>query len=297
VSYKRRRIDLSFRLNSGSFGQSGENTATVSGLRVSATISKAGATGFNQLSCRIFGLDPSIANQIATLGKLINQGRNNTVTVSAGDDAGTSVIFVGTIMNAYQDFQDAPNAALNLVGLTNMIDALRPLPASSFRGGADVADIISGLAKQMGYGFENSGVSVILNNQYLSGTGRQQVVQAAQAANVNFLFDDQPVGGLTVAIWPKDSARKGAAAVLLEPDAGGLVGYPQWVDTGVILKCEFNPSIAYGAQVQVKNSVVTNANGAWYPYNITHEIESEMPGGKWFTTMEAQFFGGGARPA
>ena len=106
MTYAVRAIDLRLQLNDGSTFDGTDNAVTITGLRISATISKAGAVGMSNASIRAFGVDPHTANSVSTLGKLITAGRNNTVTLSAGNVGGTmSTAFIGTIQQAWQDFQ------------------------------------------------------------------------------------------------------------------------------------------------------------------------------------------------
>jgi len=289
MAYAKRKIDLEFRLGKGSFGGSGFNTVKATGLRVTAAIEKAGAIGMHTLNARVYGLDQSIANSISTLGKVLTAGRNNLVSVSAGDDqSGMSVVFLGTIDTAWSDYTGAPDAAVVIRAHTGLFDALRPLPAVSFQGSADVATIMSGIAQQMGYTFENSGVSVQLSNPYFPGTGRDQAYAAARAADINIAMDDQPGGTLTLAIWPKDGAR-GGVAPLVSPDTG-MVNYPTWVENGVIVKTLYNPSLMAGGKVNIK-SAIPNANGTWQIFNLRHDLESEIPEGEWFTTASCNVLG------
>lgn len=287
MSLSRRHIDLKFRLGTGSFGDTGDNTASVTGLRVSATIHKAGAAGMNTLEMRVNGLTPDIANQISTLGKPLNAGRNNLVSLSAGsDETGMAVAFIGTIMSAYQDAKSAPDVAVTVLAQTGLLEALRPLPPSSFKGSADVATILAGIAKQMNYTFENSGVSVQLANAYFPGTGRDQAYAAAAAAGINITMDDQPGGTPTLAIWPKTGSR-GGEIPLISPDTG-MVGYPTHTDTGLFVTTVYNPNIVFGGKVKIQSSI-KNANGVWTLYDVTHDLESETPGGKWFTSIGCNF--------
>lgn len=285
MSYVKRRIALTFQLGQGAFGDSGFNTVKTSdNLRVSASISKAGGVSMVDLQLRVSGLPLKLMNQLSTLGKPLTSGRRNTITVEAGDDeTGMAVVFIGTIFQAWADMQAAPDTTFLVEAHTGLLDSLRPLPPTSFNGTADVALIISGLAQQMGYAFENSGVSVQLSNPYFSGTGWEQLQAAAQAADINILLD-----GNTIAIWPKDGARKGAA-VLLSKDTG-LVGYPTWTANGLVLKSLFNPSISFGGQVTVE-SIVKPANGTWTVFKVQHDLETQTPGGKWETNLEATVLG------
>jgi hypothetical protein len=289
VTYSPRHIDLKIRLGQGSFGESGNNTASVSGLRCSAIISKAGGLGMNNLALRVFGLTKKIANQITVLGKPISNVVKNDISVSAGaDDTGMSVTFIGTIFQAWQDLNQAPDASVTISAFTGLLEALRPLPPISFQGSADVATIMSGIAKQIGFDFENNGVSVQLANPYFPGTGRQQAAACAEAANINWLMDDQPGAKQVLAIWPKDGQR-GGAIPLISPDTG-MVGYPTWTENGIAVKTLYNPSIVTGGKIKV-DSEITVAKGEWQVFSVTHELESETPDGKWFTTAECNVLG------
>lgn len=284
MTFSRRRIDLTFQLGEGEFGGNGFNTAKVSGLRVGANISKAGGVSMTSLQLRAYGLPLSMMNRLSTLGKPLVDGRKNTITVEAGsDDTGMSVVFIGTIFQAWADMQGAPDGVFTVEAHTGLLDALRPLPPTSFDGVADAATILSGLAQQMGYTFENSGVSAQVSHPYLSGTGRDQAYAVAEAAGINLLFDDT-----TMAIWPKDGSRGGASTLLSKET--GLVGYPTWTANGLVMTSLFNPSITFGGTVEVQ-SIITPACGNWTVFKVDHDLESETPNGKWFTRLEATVLG------
>jgi hypothetical protein len=285
-SFVQRAIDVSIRLGQGSFGDSGYDTVKLTGLRVQAQISKAGSVGMNTLNLKVWGAPLSVMNKVSTLGKTLIDGRNNVVTLEAGDVGGNmATAFVGTIDQAWSDFQGAPEAALVLSAHTGLIDALRPLPPVSYENPVDVATIMSGLAQQMGYSFENSNVSVQLAaGVYLCGTGRQQAYTAAQMAGINLSIDDQ-----TLAIWPKSAARTGVAVSLSAK--AGLVGYPQWTDKGIKLRTLYNPNLVFGSTVSV-NSIVLPAEGSWTIFKLTHLLDSQMlESSNWFSDLECSVLG------
>ena len=278
-SFTRKQIGVSIALGTGTFGESGATTVNLSGLRVSASIVKAGGAAMGNAQIRVFGMPLTLMNQLSTLGLLITQVRRNTVTVTAGDANGMSTVFTGTINNGWTDFQGAPETVFNIEAYAGSVEAVAPIAPSSFSGGTDVATIMAGLAKTMGLQFENSGVSVQLSNPYLPGTGRQQAESVAKAADINWIIDDG-----VLAIWPKNTARTGSNPTV--SPSTGLVGYPTYDSMGVILKTLFNPAIKYGSSIQVQSSL-TPACGTWSVYMLAHELESETPGGQWFTTMKA----------
>jgi hypothetical protein len=106
---------------------------------------------------------------------------------------------------------------------------MKPVQASSYAGPTDVAVIMADLAKQMGYTFENNGVSVILASPYFWGTERQQAISAATAADIFLVLDNE--NGI-MAIVPKSGARGTPVPVISA--ATGMVGYPVYTGPGTI---------------------------------------------------------------
>ena len=301
MAFVKRQLSFIFHIGTGSFGDTGMNVVNIPpGLRASVTIAKTGGNNMNTLDARIYGLDPTVANGVSTLGTIIGATRKNTVTVLAGDEGGVlATVFIGTIDVAWQDYNSAPDVSLAIHAYGGLYEAVAPLRPTSFIGSADVATIISSIALQMGWAFENNGVSVQLNNQYLSGTGREQALTAAANAGIKIIFDDQPNATPTIAIWPKTGARA-AQAPLLSPDSG-MVGYPIWEAGAITVKSIYNPSLSVstgvgtnglmvGGTVEVKSSIA-NASGQWQIFSMTHELESETPDGSWFTTVRANTTG------
>lgn len=289
MSYSKRRIDLTFQLGKGSFGEGGFDTLSISGLRTSARITKAGGASMALLSMRVYGMRLSDMNKLSTLGKPLTAGRNNVVTVQAGSDTdGMATAFQGTISAAWSNMQDAPNSAMEIQAHTGLIAALKPVQPSSFKGAADVGLIMSGLAKLAGFDFENNGVSVQLANPYFSGSARQQIEACARAANINWIIDDNKL-----AIWPKGGSR-GGLVPLISKDTG-MVGYPAQTDNGIAITTLYNPQVAFGSKINVQSSI-TPANGIWAIFSLAHDLEAEVPNGKWFTSMQCQVLGHTALP-
>ena len=153
-----RQIDVTFRLASGSFAESGTNTLTLSGLRVIAKIVNAGGASMPALDMKIYGMTLSTMNQLSTLGLEINRMPNNEVLVAAGDSTGAAktTVFVGNIAGglggAYTDFSDQANVAFSVHAAGLGAQAVLSAKPQSFFGSTDVVSILSGLATQMGVG-------------------------------------------------------------------------------------------------------------------------------------------------
>lgn len=297
MSFSKRHITLRFKLAQGAFDQNDNDSFEVAGLRVSATITKAGGASQSNLSLRVFGLPLSVMNKLTILGKPLVDGRSNTVSVLAGSDAsGQAAVFEGTISEAWVDAGGAPAVSFMVAAFSGIVPALKPIAPTSYKGPIDAALAASALAQENGYSFENSGVQVTLRSPYYPGTMLSQLEAMAQEGDFNYILDDNAVSpggiatGKTLAIWPKDGSRNGDIP-LIAPDTG-LVGYPTRTENGILVRTLFNPNLVFGGQIQVESSL-TPANGKWSIFRIEHELESETPGGKWFTSAECSIFGQG----
>lgn len=276
-----RKIDIVLTYGTDADGLGPGQAVTLSGHRVSVSATLAGGAGLGQTQVRIFGMSLSLMNQLSTIGKLPLQFRRNTITVIAGDEVnGMAQIFQGTVIAAWADLMSAPEVSFNITGSAGLIEALLPIPASSYPGTADAAVILANLASQMpDVSFENNGVSVILSTPYYPGSARAQAEAVVQAAGIEWNGIENGI----LAIWPRGGARKGL--VPLVSPTSGLVGYPTYTATGIVITTIFNPVVRFGGQIQVASSL-TPACGTWNIVTLVHDIESEVPNGKWFSQMQ-----------
>lgn len=280
MTFARRMIETSFTLDSKTFTDSGTNSLKLSGLRTSVRCIKAGGQTLGSLEMQIFGMKLSQMNDLATLGLVVSMLPKNTVTVSAGDEGSNlSTVFTGTIFAAWGDFQAAPQVPFNVLAQAGGYEAVQTIPASSYRGSADVGTIMSSLATLMGLNFQNNGVSIQLADPYFSGSALSQVRACAKKANINAVVDN---GALIV--WPKGKARDGEIP-LISPETG-LVAYPSFTAQGIGLKTLYNPAIGFGGQIQVQSSL-TPASGTWAVTRLDYELDSLVPNGSWFCNIEA----------
>lgn len=284
----KRHLTFRFQLGQGSFGNTGSSAVEVSGLRASVAIVKAGGVSQSKIDAKIYGLPPSVMNQLTILGKPLVDGRNNRVTILAGDDkTGMAAVFEGTIAEAWVDARNAPQVGFIVSAFDGLLTALKPSQPVSFDGTVDAATIVAQIAQTEGLSFTNEGVQVQISNPYLYGTALSQLQDIARAGNFNCQIVTE--NGVTrVVIWPAGKARGGQVPLISAET--GLVGFPMRTENGIELQTLFNPGITFGGQIRVR-SVLTPANGDWTVFRVAHDLESETPGGKWFTTLECSIFG------
>lgn len=287
MTFTRRRLDLKFQLGQGDFGKAGFDTIEVKGLRASVSIVRAGGFSMSEMDLRVYGLSLDVMNKLTILNQLRQyDSRRNVVTVSAGDDSGTSVCFIGNIISAIADIS-GPDASMVFHAASGYVDLIQPVTPTSYKGAVDVATVLAGLAARMTptLVLENSGVSVTLSNPYLPGTLLDQIRAVASAANINCVIDDVQQ---RLAIWPEGGVRNGLN-LAVGPDTG-MVGYPVYTQNGIQLTMLYNPSLAFGMQLAVRSQLLP-ASGGWSVASVTHELESETPGGKWFSMVECGLIG------
>ena len=276
MTFARRKIDLTFLLGTGDFGQEGFNVLKVSGLRVNAQINKGGGNVLGQADVQVYGLTPDLLNRLTALTQIAMVLRRNDLTIEAGDDNGMAVVYRGNIGISWADLNDAPNSVLHVTAFSGLLNNLKPVPPISFPGTASVAAIMKTLADAMGLTFENNGVEGQLSNSYFPNTAGEQARRCAEHADINLLIDNE-----TLAIWPKNKTRFEGVKPFVSVDSG-MVGYPAFNGVGISVTSLFDPRIHFGQTVTVKSGIL-QACGDWNVNALSHTLASETPGGEWFT--------------
>lgn len=280
MAFVRRSISITFTLGEGTYGETSSNSVTLSGLRVSATIENAGGRAMGTADVRIYGMTQSMMNQLSTLGMVVTTLRRNTIQINAGDYGGVlSEVFQGTIYDAYIDFSNMPDVFFHVTASCNGDASVYPNTPISYDGDVDAATLLSSLATKMGLSFENNGVSETLSYPYYAGTLRAQADKIVRDAGIEWNGGANGV----LAIWYPGEAR-GSSAITVSPDTG-MVGYPDYSSLGLTITHLFNPNFGLGAKISVESSL-PNAVGEWVITKLSHNLESELPGGRWFSQIE-----------
>jgi hypothetical protein len=240
----------------------GTNQVTLSGLRAHVRIQNNGAPAGSMADVSIYGLTPSLMNQLSTLGQVYNSISRNSLQISAGDEStGVVPIFLGTITSAFGDYQKMPDVPFEMHCQSGTIDAVSSATPSSFPGNVDVATVMSGLASQMNLG--------------------QQVKQLASWANI---LAERVNGGTALAIWKRGSTWQTGIVPLLSKSTG-MITAPSLSIYGPVVRSIFNSQVAFGGSVQVQSDVVPQANGMWYVQKVDLALDSLVPKGRWEMTV------------
>jgi hypothetical protein len=282
-SFTQKILQANLTLVSGTF-DGVNNTKIVSGLRMSAEIDKVGAPSKNTCKLKIYGMNQADADLLTTIPSQATSPmavHHNLLQLWAGDANGMEVAFQGDITVAYSNYHSAPKLYFSVEATAGYYPSIAPIAPRSYRGGASVDSIMMTLANQMGYQYENTGVTASLKDPYLSGTAMQQVQNVAAAANIDYTVDD----GVLV-ITPRGGARNGTAPLISA--SSGLIQYPTFDKKGIKFSCLYNPAIKLNGLVNVQ-SVIRGCSGTWRVNSMKHDLSCLDPGGKWLSKITASW--------
>jgi len=280
MSFVGRALSFTFTINSRLKG--GTSTITIpAGLMASARVGFAGLPSAARMELTIWGLTNDIMNQLNTMGMVYKDLPINSVTLVASDADGTnpSVVFIGEITDARPELSRQPEAPIYIQAYSTAgMAVVRALPVS-YTNESDIVEIVRSLASLAGKHFENNGVTgVLLANQYLWGTPLDQLKTVAKAVKDRGVIIDV-VNDTVVMYYTK--VGRGSIVPLVGPSSG-LIGYPTYSVQGIDFRCIYNPNLSIGGQVQVEStSDLKQTSGLFNIYGLSHDLDAQIPGGKW----------------
>lgn len=274
MSYASRQIQIDFDIGEDQFA-SGTNKLSLVGLRSLVSINNSNGFSLGELSARIYGMRVEDMNKLSNMGKPFMAGRNYQVTVSAGDPVnGMTTIFTGTLYEA-KIIYDQPNVSFDVRSTAGFLQKMQSAPPFSQQGSVSIADAITAMLPQ---GF------TLVNNQNLTTPVSNPYYAQSSISQIKALCDDLGVNcdirNNTVYIWPIGGSVD-SDPIDIGP-TNGLVGYPEYQSTGIIVRTSFNPNIVNGKTCNL-TSDATGVTGQWQALVVNHNISAEYPGGPWFT--------------
>lgn len=261
------------------------------GLMAQARITFAGLPSSAALQATIWGLTPAIMNQLNTLSSIFQMQQSNLITIFASNADGTnkSIAYKGGILNCTPDFNRQPETPINIQAYAALDIATLPSKPKSYEGSSDINVMIKTIAAEVGYNTEFNNVSGIsLSRSYLDGSPRDQIGiinRAVKDRGVSVEF----VENNTIAVWYTSQGRPNKPVPVLSTDTG-MIGYPTYTGFGIDVRTIYNPNIIQGGLVQVK-STLPAASGLFAVYGLSHDLDAQIPGGKWETMVHAYRLG------
>lgn len=277
----KRELSMQFTLiqEGESFSDGKSDTLDLSGLRCRAKISNADGWG-GQLIMQIFGMKMSDMVRLSTDGfKPFDHGISSVALSAGSKSKGMTQIFKGTVMSGHIEINQ-PEASLIISASPAWEAALTNNPPNSYKGEVDIASVIESLTKQIGFAFKNNGVTKKVRDLYLSGSVLGQIKTLAESTQTICLIENE-----TVTIWNNGQARE---EITIEVSAeNGLIGYPTFSQSRIIVNTMFNPNLTLGSRVNIYSDF-EKANGIFFVNEITHSLSTLEDNAPWFTTMYGQ---------
>lgn len=264
----------------------GGGDLTLTGLRVITNITVAGGN-WTKATAHIFGMTLSHMNALTYVPFKPLLTNKSFIQIKAGDiKNGMSIVFNGTVMQAWPDMQAAPQVPFRVDATVGGWESVNPVEPSSFTGPTKVSDVHSVIAGKMNAMPENNGVTSSLESPYMWGPAYTQMKQLAAATRVGWILENG-----VLAIWPQGGSRQNAGSTTISKETG-MVGYPMATPSGLVVRTLFNKAILYASKVTIKSDI-EQANGVWVVTSMDLELDSQMPNGRWFAVLYCTSIGNG----
>lgn len=282
-TFEKRSIDVLFSIVSGSpDGQ--PRQISFSGLRVSARIRyEAGA--YNMADIQIYGLSQDFMRQLITIhayGWTGNSFVNNRIALRYTDETNVT-IFEGGIVSALIDYNTAPEVPFAILASATHMEQMTAPEALSFPGSVTVETILQKiLGKSAGKTLENKGVDTVLTDESVNGSVMDMIDQVCRHANIEYWMQNN-----TLIIAPKGATDKSTTPIELTPETG-LVGWPVLTQYGCNALALFSPDYVAMRTVKLACPALFDGTRLFFINGMTHEIDSEVPGGRWHTRLRLQ---------
>ena len=257
------------------------NTLTLEGYRVRVHTRFGGGDFGMSSEIEIFGLSQAYMNDLTMLSWKPLSTEHNVIEVYAQVGDAWPLIYTGDIIEGIADYRESPEVPFRIYAVTAGYPALASYVSLSYSGTVTAEQVITDAASVLGLTVVNHGVNLSYRDSYFSGSA-PEVIRKAIGLHAIETF----VNGTQLHIVPRGSPISGDIQVELNASTG-LVGYPTINRQGVAAKSMFLPNLLNGSAIRISGSPITAVNNTWRVFAVYHSLESEIPGGDWFTEILA----------
>ncbi|HEY6019614.1 MAG TPA: hypothetical protein VIY48_06860 [Candidatus Paceibacterota bacterium] len=282
-SFIRRKLTAIISIGGGQYGDTIEEIVTVENCRMSVDIRIYGAESMGEMDCKIYGLSLQLMNKLTTIGPIMNQIRfKNLIQIEASEgDEPPTTIYIGNIDTAFADMNQAPNVALNIKAFSGGALAIKPVDPVSYTTDVSVEQVMNDFAAKAGLTPQNHGVTgIMLHSPYFKDTLLNNIRKVAYDTDINFSIENN-----ILTYWKKNGSLNDPEQ-LITPKRN-MVGYPTFSSNCVIVRSLFLPYARLGTKIRIEDSELISVNKSWVAFQVSHELDSIIPDGRWFTTIGA----------
>lgn len=279
------RITLTLRDGVETFTAQGDNRLTSTGLAISTSITYGNGAISPTAQITAYNLPMSVMTKLMRVQWNTMQSILNMVKIEVGEQGGQlNTAYEGNITFATVSMPEGnPNAALVITSQAAVVEKMRFTEPFTIPKGqeADAADIIRFLCNDMGYQFENYGVTHILTDTSLNGSSLEKIEKLAQMCDFDLYIEQR-----LIVICKKGSDRP-LKVPIITPKNKTLIGYPVPEQRGIAFSCAYDPLIRFGGVVSIRDSLIAVANADWRIYGLVATLEANIPQGKWQISASA----------
>ena len=297
MAFVKRQITLIFTLSeigaqfTAANGQSAGNVLTVEGARTKVRIEKNSGGRTSHAEVNVYGLTLDHMRALSRINAAQMVMLKNDIEILVSDptnpaNAPTSV-FHGQITMGEIDISNEPDSALVVSASAGLYYAVAPAAGNSYSGAVPVTTVLSSRAQLMNLTPDFRGITgtPMLSDPHLSGSLMTQVQEICEAAGLNLFIDGQ-----TMYVYDRHGSIPVATgtSIPIVSAATGMIGYPSVSAMGVAVKTLFSPFLNMGQQVKIE-STLPYAAGEFGIYSLVHDLESQVPDGKWETSFHCSW--------
>jgi hypothetical protein len=250
---------------------------------------RQGGNQYGNAHVEIFGMPLDAMNQIARLWlDALKPQNTDTLEIAVWDGTAFVSLFQGVITWSAVDASGMP--AVKLVVEANAAFALANATASPYANAGPITlkDTLTSIVSPVGFTVDYSAAlpEIQLVDTRVQGSPLTQVSAVMNAfPKLRWLVNLQ-----RLIVFPTD-APFAQDPVRVAAD-NGLVGNPVYSTSGLQFATIYNPQLAPGVYVDIESGIFDLVNKTkWVAAVIAHELEPNVPGGKWHTSVGANNWG------
>ncbi len=239
------------------------------GLAMSASGTKFANANQNECEVKITNLDEATRNYLLTESSPFNKDKKRKlIRVEAGRvSTGYSLVFEGDITSAVGG--QPPDITMTLKAATG--DHAKGTIVARSMGGeggtVQLQNVAARIAQDLGLTLNFQATPKLISNFSYTGSAAKQVELLGQYGRVNAYVDD---GALVVKDWNVPLAGR---IRLVNMDTG-MVGIPEFTETGIKVKMLYDNQTVLGGALRVQSKLNPAANGDYTVSKLSFELTS-----------------------
>lgn len=234
------------------------------GVNITASGTKYANANQNEAEVKLTNMDKATRDYLLSVTSPFNQNRaRKTLTIEAGRvSTGYSLVFQGDITNATGG--QPPDITITLKAATGDY-AKGEVVAVSKPAVTPLRNIAVQVAKDLGLGLDFQANPKNVSNFSFTGAAVKQVEQLGALGHVNAYIDDKTL------VVKEFNVPLTGASVDLSFDSG-MIGIPEFTETGIKVKMLYDNKVKLGAGLRVKSTLNPAVSGIYTIYQLDFDL-------------------------